>query len=172
MNTDEIETDRGLLMWLHERLEHVHGEHPLVGYMHRLRGIIAATPEGQKSKSMGANSLDELKQKLHPGNDLPVIKRFGVDFHSGGGALTLNSEEVSEADVECGTHSRTHASGWTITGDVRNDYYVWVNDFKAEHPTLGRVEGDFEVEVRATSEEAFKHFWENHEPAAWDYHDI
>ena len=102
-----------------------------------------------------------------------IKKRFGVDFHSEGGALTLSTSEVtSDDDAYNGTHTKTHDSGWTITGDIHEDYYRWVNDFKAVHPTLGKVVGNFESEVKATSEEAFKHFWKNHTPNAWDYEDI
>jgi len=37
-------TDREFLTWLHERLEHVHGENPQMDYMYKLRSIIEATP--------------------------------------------------------------------------------------------------------------------------------
>lgn len=104
----------------------------------------------------------------------PVIKRFGSDFYSDGGALTLNPSQVTDNpdDAESGTCTRTHDSGWTITGKLQEEYYVWVNEFTATHPELGRVEGDFEKEVRATSDEAFAHFWKHHEPEAWDYYEI
>ena len=100
-----------------------------------------------------------------------ILKRFGTDFDSPGGALTLSSEEVSETS-ESGTHTRTHDSGWTITGQIFEDYYVWVNDFKAHHPEYGILHGNFEDDIYCESEEAFAHFWVNHEPLAWDYHDI
>lgn len=106
--------------------------------------------------------------------NLPIVKRFGVDFHSEAGALTLNVSEVSDADPEPegGVHTRTHADGWTITGRVHEDYFTWVNEFEATHRTLGRVAGDFEGEVRASSEEAFADFYEKHGPHAWDYAEI
>lgn len=57
--------DREFLMWLHERLEHVHGENDLLDYMHRLRAIIRATPEEQETMFCGScNSLEELKNEL------------------------------------------------------------------------------------------------------------
>jgi hypothetical protein len=102
-------------------------------------------------------------------------KKFGIDFHSSGGALTLSAESVKE---NCALfnreeyYTRTHASGWTITGKISEDYYTWVNDFMAYNPDFGWVEGNFEDKVYATSEEAFKHFWKNHQPQAWDYQDI
>lgn len=101
-----------------------------------------------------------------------ITKRFGVDFHSPGGALTLEVGEVSDANPESGTHSRTHDDGWTITGEVHEDYYTWVNDFEAVHPAFGRVWGNFENEVHADSEEAFADFYARHSPNAWDYMDI
>lgn len=36
--------DKAFLVWLHQRLEHVHHEDPQVDYMGKLRSIIAATP--------------------------------------------------------------------------------------------------------------------------------
>lgn len=57
--------DREYLMWLHERLEHVHGERKLVDYMHKLRCIIRATPKDRETKNSGSsNSLEELKREL------------------------------------------------------------------------------------------------------------
>lgn len=84
----------------------------------------------------------------------------------------MSASEVTDSGAEDGTHTKTHADGWTITGEIHEDYYVWVNDFRATHPELGTVEGNFEHEVKASSEEAFAHFWKHHEPVAWDYHDI
>lgn len=101
-----------------------------------------------------------------------ITKKFGQDFHSKDGALTLNVDEVSETNPDSGTHTRTHADGWTITGKVHEDYYTWVNDFEAVHPTLGKVWGNFETEVFADSEEAFQDFYAKHAPCAWDYWDI
>ena len=100
---------------------------------------------------------------------------FHVRFEDRGSlARTLNVCEVSDMDPEPmgGEHTRTHESGWTITGEVHEDWFTWVNDFKATHPTLGEVKGNFEYNVYATSEEAYNHFYENHEPMDWDYWDI
>lgn len=116
-----------------------------------------------------------------------VIKRFGVDFHypedlSNYSAFTLPAASVSDTDLVLlerdldrnfnTIHSRTHPSGWTISGRIYDDYIIWVNKFEASHPQYGRVWGDFEHEVEADSEEGFKHFYENHPPNAWDYGDI
>ena len=68
--------------------------------------------------------------------------------------------------------ARSHRSGWTIEGELKEDYFVWVNQFTATHPEFGTVCGDFEEKVVASSEEAFQHFMKHHPPHEWDYHDI
>lgn len=93
-----------------------------------------------------------------------IKKEFGVHFFSEGGALTLPVSYVSSTDESYGNHSNTHKSGWTINEEIREDYYTWVNDFKAEHPDYGRVYGNFEKAVYATSELGFEHFMKNHPP--------
>lgn len=59
--------DREFLAWIHERMEFVNGESPLMDYMHKLRAIVLATPKGQRTFDMGSgnNSADmrELMQK-------------------------------------------------------------------------------------------------------------
>jgi len=102
----------------------------------------------------------------------PIVKEFGVDFDSYGNALTLGRGEVTEGDDQHGLHSRTHEDGWTVKGEIKEDYYIWVNEFEANHPEYGKVWGDFESVVRADSEEGFQHFYENHQPTEWDYGDI
>lgn len=88
--------------------------------------------------------------------------KYGQHFESHyGGALTLNPNFIGK-----------NKSGWTISGDIKEDYYTWVNEFVAEHPVYGKIRGDFEKTVYAESEEAFNHFYENHKPSDWDYQDI
>ncbi len=101
-----------------------------------------------------------------------IEKKFGVDFHSDGGALTLSVSDVANSDEQGGTHTKTHTDGWTITGEVHEDYYTWVNDFEATHPVYGQVKGNFEASVFADTEEGFQHFMEHHAPNVWDYMDI
>ena len=91
-----------------------------------------------------------------------IIKKFGIDFISPGGALTLYPSYITELNE----------SGWVISGTIHEDYYEWVNEFEAIHPVYGKVWGDFEIEVFADSEEGFNNFYENHPPNAWDYDDI
>lgn len=90
-----------------------------------------------------------------------VEKHFGTDFDSLGGALTLSPSDLG-----------THDDGWTVVGEIHEDYYEWVNEFKAIHPKYGKVWGDFEGTVYADSEEGFQDFYKHHTPEAWDYMDI
>lgn len=105
-----------------------------------------------------------------------IIKKFGVDFFSEYGALTLNEEDVTDLNINVDyyytEYTKTHDDGWTISGVVKEDYYTWVNEFKAVHPVYGKVWGDFEDKVYADSEIGFQHFWQHHTPTAWDYRDI
>jgi hypothetical protein len=65
-----------------------------------------------------------------------------------------------------------HEDGWTIEGVIHEDYFEWVNDFEANHPKLGRVWGNFEGKVYATSKRAFEAFVAAYPPHEWDYWDI
>jgi hypothetical protein len=62
--------------------------------------------------------------------------------------------------------------GWTIEGEVVEDWYEWVNDFTAFHPVYGRIEGNFETEVTAETQLALDHFLHHHPFIEWDYYDI
>ena len=54
--------DRDFLMWLHRRLEHVHGEDKYFDYMHKLRAIITFMPGEQETlNNCPWNSLEELE---------------------------------------------------------------------------------------------------------------
>lgn len=56
-------TDREFLMWLHEHLEKVHGESPLVDYMRRLRQIVFATSAADKSTwAPATKNIEELRR--------------------------------------------------------------------------------------------------------------
>jgi hypothetical protein len=102
-----------------------------------------------------------------------IEKKFGIDFDSPGGALTLDQSEVcSDSLIEDGFSSRMHEDGWTISGEIYEDYYVWVNGFVASHPIYGKIRGDFESSIFADNEEGYKDFMKNHAPTAWDYGDI
>lgn len=143
------------------------------------------TTEGDFWKAIRKDPGDEVTRKVFAdwledrGDDRAtllrdgVVKKFGIDFHSSGGALTLDVGDVCAIKrQDSGHHTRTHEDGWTISGTIHEDYYIWVNDFTATHPFLGRVEGNFEDLVLASSEEAFADFYAKHTPMAWDYMDI
>lgn len=131
-----------------------------------------------------SNGSEEWKIKTNldvPSNLETITKKYGVDFTSRGGALTLDPYVVF--DPESGENyndyvnkekasSRTHDNSWTVSGEINEDYYEWVNQFEASHPTLGRVWGDFEDTVYATSEEGYQDFYKNFPPTEWDYDDI
>ena len=121
---------------------------------------------------------------------MSVTKQLGRDYNyndfdgdhcynAGNGVLTLNFKEVTDlkdpqpSDIrkrKCFT--RTHDSGWTISAILHEDYFVWVNEFVAIHPKYGYLHGDFEHEVVASSDKAFKRFVKSHPPESWDYEDI
>lgn len=102
-----------------------------------------------------------------------ITKVCGVDWENPSGALTLNPSEVCESSgAECGVYTRTHTDGWAITGEVREDYYYWVNEFQASHPVHGKVWGNYEREVHAETAEGFEDFYARHPPHSWDYGDI
>ena len=84
-----------------------------------------------------------------------------LGYCGGHDALTLSPSDIG-----------VNESGWTIEGQIHEDYFEWVNEFEATHPDFGRVWGDFEDVVYADSEKAFEHFYENHSPSSWDYYDI
>jgi len=102
-----------------------------------------------------------------------ITKYYGTDFSSHGGALTLRKSDVTDSnDAYQGVHTKTHEDGWTITAELHEEYYVWVNAFDANHPIYGHVWGDFEHEVYADTEEGFNNFYLTHCPEQWDYMDI
>jgi len=100
---------------------------------------------------------------------MKVTKVYGKDFNSEGGALTLRHGEVTDGTSWTGEHTKTHDDGWTITGVVYGDYFIWVNEFTATHPKYGKVWGDFEKEVYADSEEGYQHFYKHHEPDGYNW---
>ena len=63
-------------------------------------------------------------------------------------------------------------SGWTIEGQIHEDYYTWVCQFTAIHPRYGRVQGSYETIITGYSTAGINHFMKSHPPHVWDYHDI
>lgn len=98
---------------------------------------------------------------------------FELYFKEDGMAHTLRAEDVCEDhDSQVGHCTRTHATGWTISGVVKEDWYYWVNDFEAHHPDFGRVWGNFEEAVFADTESGYEAFCAAHPKHVWDYADI
>ena len=88
---------------------------------------------------------------------------YRVDFnYKGHIANTLEPDDL-------GTHQAP--DGWTVEGEVHEDWYEWVNDFTATKGKM-KVWGNFEKSVYATSKRAYDDFIKYHEPKEWDYWDI
>jgi hypothetical protein len=116
----------------------------------KLRKLERLAASGDPDAITGAR---ELKQRL----------AYSVNYSqpSARDAHTLDPEDLGPNE-----------SGWTISGDICEDYYTWVNDFEATHEKLGEVWGDFEDVVYATTKAALDHFLGHHPPSQWDYWDI
>lgn len=93
-------------------------------------------------------------------------------YNSKNGALTLKTEEVKDIYLGDGRYMKTHNDGWTIIGEIHEDYYEWVNEFIAIHPKYGKVWGDFEDKVFADNIDGLNNFYTTHTPDDWDYGDI
>lgn len=101
-----------------------------------------------------------------------ITKINKIDFTSKNGALTLSKDDICDIHIKNNIYMKTHKDGWTIIGELQEDYYEWVNDFIAIHPTLGRVWGNFENKVYSDNIEGFNDFYQKHPPEDWDYNDI
>lgn len=106
--------------------------------------------------------------------EMVFSKTFAPEFHM---ARTLRTTEVSDLEFEdhnrgAGSYTKTHLSGWTISGEVHTNRFAWVNHFEAKHPWYGYVKGNFEDTVQASSEMGYNHFYLHHTPKVWDYWDI
>lgn len=102
-------TDREFLMWTHERLEHIHGENPLMDYMHKLRAIIHATPASRETPNvMSCSSLKELRKRLE--RRVPVQGEFhrGANWRFNPG--TISWGEHAEAYTE---YAKRHGTSQT-----------------------------------------------------------
>lgn len=127
----------------------------------RIAGLQKTIEQAQVEATEWINELNRLNAIELNAESKPLSKKFGVDFHSAGGALTLRPSDIGE-----------HPSGWVVSGKIKEDWFEWVNEFDAVHPALGRVWGDFESEVFFTSIEAYEDFRKYFNPEDWDYWDI
>jgi hypothetical protein len=58
------------------------------------------------------------------------------------------------------TFTKTHENGWTITARlyaVRDRFFV-IHEFNASHAVHGRVHGDLQASVHATTEQGYQSF--------------
>jgi hypothetical protein len=103
-----------------------------------------------------------------------VRKVRGKDYGpQGTSACTLPLTAVAEAEeVRDGTFTKVHPDGWTITGDLVQEWVCFVNNFSAVNQNGDWVRGDFGTVVWASSEEAFDDFVAAHPFHEWDYEDI
>ena len=72
-------TDQQFLMWIHERLAHVHKENELMDYMHKLRAIIVGMNPKKATPNFARcdNSAAKLREALWPrGADLTLASRI------------------------------------------------------------------------------------------------
>jgi hypothetical protein len=105
-------------------------------------------------------------------NMLKFIPHLDWEYH--GSACNFRTDLITDAKDPYSNENYTklHPSGWKISGQVRENYYSWVQEIEASHVEYGVVKGDFEKEVFASSQWAFDHFMKNHPPRNWDYGDI
>lgn len=102
------------------------------------------------------------EQAAHKVDELVQAGTFIAEVqHQYGNAVTLEPSELGDNDT-----------GWTITGEVMEDYFEWVNAFTAVHLQHGIVFGDHEQTLYATSHAALAQFKEDHPANVWDYADI
>jgi hypothetical protein len=87
--------------------------------------------------------------------------KYKVDWTSHGIARTLPAK-----------NGFIKETGWTIEGPIHQDYFEWINEFEATHPKHGRVKGDFEQCVQASSKKAYEQFLKDHPYDEWNYMDI
>jgi hypothetical protein len=72
-------------------------------------------------------------------------------------------------------YSRTHKNGWTISGQIVEDWVSWVPFITAFHKIYGIIYGDFSEEIIVVSDnpdKALFHFLDNNIPLVWTSWDI
>ena len=88
-------SDKEFLQWMHDRLQHRHGEDPHFDYMHKLRAIIDSTPEDKVTPNIASctkNNEKELTPNFYTPNE------GGIWYPYKGEAVT---EEQLNSFVEC-----------------------------------------------------------------------
>lgn len=94
------------------------------------------------------------------------------DTHGSQARTLLKGYFTDEQYPTRSVYTKEHDNGWKLTALIHEDYFYWVNEFSAVHPTLGEVSGDFESVVNSTSKKAYEDFVKNFPYETWDYGDI
>jgi hypothetical protein len=127
-------TDRELLIWIHQRLVKVHGESPLVDYMHRLRDVIHGMPKDRDSagRVVTMHSHDVLKEiELSDPPQVPPADVRASSPTSGGGfverelavarrlaACRGDDARLDEADTELADLRQACKEGWRYAAEL------------------------------------------------------
>jgi hypothetical protein len=106
-------------------------------------------------------------------------KDFGVDL-SDRTIVDLDSSEVSD-NINCEydkgfckniIYEKHHPDGWTIKAKLKADYYVWIEEFEANHFFYGKIKGILNDRIVAESLMAWKNFSKFHPLTEFDCGDI
>jgi len=91
-------------------------------------------------------------------------------------AICIIEPGATEQDIEytcANTFSMTHyTSGWTITGRLGMDWYIWVDRFIAQHGALGVVAGTTAGITHFTNRDTLRHFLAHHKLMELDFDDL
>ena len=109
--------------------------------------------------------MTKISKKQRKGKE--IKKNLPLDYEVG-----FIRSYKSEARTLPAINGLVENTGWTIDAEIHEDYYKWINEFDAYHPEYGRVAGNFESIVRASSKEAYEQFIKDHPYQEWDYYDI
>jgi len=116
------------------------------------------------------NRLDEIMNEL--ANTQPIAMKLTAEALPLTYEVSFSKNYSSQARTLPAVNGYFKETGWHIEGEICEDYYKWINDFNAFHPIHGRVTGDFESLVKASSKEAYEQFLKDHPYDEWDYGDI
>ncbi len=83
-------------------------------------------------------------------------------------------KNVLEDDIDTDIiYEKMHLSGWKISANVNADWYVWIENFTAVHPTFGTLNGFLDKHyIEVETYEAYEHFIKNHSITFTDLGDI
>jgi hypothetical protein len=105
--------DRNFLLWLHDRLERVHGEDPDVDYMHKLRAITASIAPNRETPNWA--SASPLSGFVLP---MPKPDMGGVVNFICSSCQVLQPVRFDRLDETWGAMIATvRANGWSVDVD-------------------------------------------------------